>query len=271
MSTPLRPTRRLNSFSWLSATLCLLTAIVSAETPPASVYGMAYATVDENTLYIQGGIILPPLGGAAKLSNQFYSLDLTQDWNATSPPWKALPSPSQLAQISSQSMTVSPNRQTLTIWSIYPTLAVNYSLSSASSSPSSWTQVPLSVGLIVSGTGLQAATDPTTGLVYIPGAGPLNNNYMVRYSYLTGLSTLISIPLTLISVLDSYAFVWCQPRSTFLLFAGNFISVNSFFEFSPLTSQWSRLVSNNTWSFHGWNVSFRSNLSNTRRAISIIR
>jgi hypothetical protein len=247
MLTPLRLTRRLRSLSWHLAALYLFTATASAETPPASVYGMAYATVDENTLYVQGGIVLPLPGGSAKLSNQFYSLDLTQDWNATSPPWKALPSPPQLAQVTSQSMTVSPNRQTLTIWSIYPTLAVNYSLSGTPSSPSSWTQVPLSVGLIVSGAGLQAATDPTTGLVHIPGAGPFNNNYMVRYNFMTGLSTLISIPLTLVSALDSYAFVWCQPRRTFLLFAGNVSSVNSFFEFSPSMSQWSRLVIDKTW------------------------
>ncbi|KAF8947283.1 hypothetical protein BGZ47_009671 [Haplosporangium gracile] len=42
----------------------------------------------------------------------------------------------------------------------------------------SWTKGPLSAGLIISGAGLHAAADPTTGMVYIPGTGPLNFNYI---------------------------------------------------------------------------------------------
>ncbi|KAG9071504.1 hypothetical protein KI688_005716 [Linnemannia hyalina] len=183
---------------------------------------MAYTAIDESTLYIQGGIILPPPGGTAKITSQFYALDLTQDWNATSPPWKALTSPTTTAtQISSQSMTISPDRQTLTLWSVFPTVAVNYSITDAS-----WTKVPLSVGLVISGSGLRAASDPATGAVYIPGVGPLNSNYMVRYNYLTGLVTLINIPMALVPTLDSYSFVWCQPRKTYngtkmILFGGD--------------------------------------------------
>ncbi|KAF9120905.1 hypothetical protein BGX30_002890 [Mortierella sp. GBA39] len=207
---------------------------------PASTYGMAYTAIDESTLYIQGGIILPPPGGTAKITSQFYALDLTQDWNATSPPWKALTAPTTtVTQISSQSMTISPDRQTLTLWSVFPTAAVNYSIADAS-----WTKVPLSVGLAISGNSLRAASDPATGAVYIPGVGPLNTNYMVRYNYLTGLVTLISIPLALVPALDSYSFVWCQPRKSFLLFAGNVSNVNAFSEYSPSTSQWTQLKTN---------------------------
>ncbi|KAF9141053.1 hypothetical protein BG015_001416 [Linnemannia schmuckeri] len=212
--------------------------MISAQAP-ASTYGMAYATIDESTMYIQGGITLPPPGGTAKLTPQFYALDLTQDWNVTNPSWKALTPPSNaVSQISSQSMTVSPDRQTLTVWSVFPTVALNYSVSNAS-----WTKAPLSAGLIISGAGLHAATDPTTGAVYIPGTGPLNSNYMVRYNYVTGLINLINIPLTLVAALDHYSFVWCQPRKTFILFAGNASSVNAFSEYSPSTSQWTQLVS----------------------------
>ncbi|KAF9541110.1 hypothetical protein EC957_003391 [Mortierella hygrophila] len=190
--------------------------MASAQTP-ASTYGMAYTAIDESTLYIQGGIILPPPGGTAKITSQFYALDLTQDWNATSPPWKALTAPTTTAtQLSSQSMTFSPDRQTLTLWSVYPTVAVNYSITDAS-----WTKVPFSVGLVISGSGLRAASDPATGAVYIPGVGPLNANYMVRYSYLTGLVTLINIPLALVPVLDSYSFVWSYNGTKMILFGGD--------------------------------------------------
>ena len=241
MTTLLHPSCRLTPLSWFLGTLSFLIAMASAQAP-ASTYGMAYTTIDESTLYIQGGIILPPPGGTAKITSQFYALDLTQDWNATSPPWKALTAPIITAtQISSQSMTISPDRQTLTLWSVYPTVVLNYSIADAS-----WTKVPLSAGLIISGSGLRAATDPTTGAVYIPGVGPINTNYMVRYNYLTGLVTLINIPLSLVPVLDSYSFVWCQSRKSFLLFAGNVSSMNAFSEYSPSTSQWTQLVRHTT-------------------------
>lgn len=241
MMTLLHPSRRLSLLSLLLGTLSLLTAMASAQAP-ASTYGMAYTTIDESTFYIQGGIILPPPGGTAKIASQFYALDFTQDWNATSPPWKALTAPITVAtQISSQSITISPDRQTLTLWSVYPTVALNYSIADAS-----WTRVPLSAGLVISGIGLRAAADPTTGAVYIPGVGPLNTNYLVRYNYLTGLVTLINIPLALVPALDSYSFVWCQPRKSFLLFAGNVSSVNAFSEYSPSTGQWNQLVCHTT-------------------------
>lgn len=237
MIPTLHRSHRLSPLSWLLGTLSLLAAMASAQSP-ASTYGMAYTTIDESTLYIQGGIILPPPGGTAKIASQFYTLDLTQDWNATSPPWKALTPPTNVATtISSQSMTISPDRQTLTLWSVYPTVALNYSIADAS-----WTRVPLTAGQVISGSGLHAATDPATGMVYIPGAGSLSTNYLVRYNYLTGLTTLINIPMALVPVLDSYSFVWCQARKSFLLFAGNVSNVNAFSEYSPSTGQWTQLV-----------------------------
>ncbi|KAH7056317.1 hypothetical protein BKA57DRAFT_489127 [Linnemannia elongata] len=237
MIPTLHRSHRLSPLSWLLGTLSLLAAMASAQAP-ASTYGMAYTTIDESTLYIQGGIILPPPGGTAKIASQFYTLDLTQDWNATSPPWKALTPPTNVATtISSQSMTISPDRQTLTLWSVYPTVALNYSIADAS-----WTRVPLTAGQVISGSGLHAATDPATGMVYIPGAGSLSTNYLVRYNYLTGLTTLINIPMALVPVLDSYSFVWCQARKSFLLFAGNVSNVNAFSEYSPSTGQWTQLI-----------------------------
>lgn len=255
MMTLLHPSRRLSLLSWLMGTLSLLTVRASAQAP-SSTYGMAYTTIDESTLYIQGGIILPPPGGTVKIASQFYALDLTQDWNTTNPPWKVLTAPISGAatQFTSQSMTISPDRQTVTLWNVYPTVAANYSLTDAS-----WTRVPLSPSLIVSGNGIRAATDPTTGAVFIPGVGPFNTNYIVRYNYLNASVTLINIPLTLVTALDSYSFVWCQPRKSFLLFAGNVSGVNAFSEYSPSTNQWNQLVRHTTTIRHFSMSSFAAN------------
>ncbi|KAG0272680.1 hypothetical protein BGZ96_005226, partial [Linnemannia gamsii] len=72
---------------------------------------MAYATIDENTFYIQGGNIHPPPGGVVtKVTLQLFSLDLTQNWDAASAPWKRLAIPSSnLPQTYGHSMTVSPD------------------------------------------------------------------------------------------------------------------------------------------------------------------
>lgn len=76
MITLLRPALRFGVFTGTLATLGLLTSGAFAQGPFA-VFGMAYATVDEKMLYIQGGVILPP-NGSFEVTNQFYSLDLTQ-------------------------------------------------------------------------------------------------------------------------------------------------------------------------------------------------
>lgn len=235
-----RPTSRLGRLTWLMGTLCLLTATTLAQTPspPTSVYGMAYATIDENTFYIQGGVILPPPGGTVtQVTSQFYSLDLTQNWDAASPPWKQLTTPSNLPQTERHSMTVSPNRQTLSIWLTSPASIGNYSIKTGT-----WTPVPLSPNVSISGNSLHAVADPTTGLVYIPAAGLGSSNNMVRFSFVTGQTTLSDIPLRIVSATYAYAIAWCQPRNTFILFTGNTSTIVPFFEYNLASGQWFRMV-----------------------------
>lgn len=245
MLTLLRLASRLGRLIDLMGAFCLLTVITSAQGPISS-YGMAYATIDENTLYIHGGVNLQPGGGMTQLSSQFYSLDLTQNWDTSSPPWKVLPVPPltfSLSLSSHHSMTVSPNRQTLTLWSAFPVdTAANYSINTTA-----WSQVPLTTtslrGLQITGTGLHAATDPTTGLVYIPAAGFHNTNKMARFSFLTGESILIeSSPRFGVTAQNSYSFAWCQTRKSFILFSGDATIPAPFFEYSPRTNNWTILV-----------------------------
>ncbi|KAG0307046.1 hypothetical protein BGZ97_000527 [Linnemannia gamsii] len=200
---------------------------------------MAYATVDENTLYVHGGVTLPPPGGGGTSNDtsQFFSLDLTQNWDTSNPPWKELTPSPHPTRISRHSMTVSPNRQTLTIWSTYPNTAANYSISTAS-----WTPVPLTPGLLVFEIGLHAASDPTTGAVYIPGANILSDKMMAKLSFLTGMSTMIDLPPAIVTARDAYSFAWCQPRKSFILFMGSNATSTSFFEYKTATNKWTLLV-----------------------------
>lgn len=102
MPVPSHLPRQRRDLTWLWESLSLLSVMVSAQQGPVSAYGMAYTTVDDNTLYVQGGMTVPESGGLAYNTTQFYSLDLTQTgWDTLNPLWKALTYPASLASISS--------------------------------------------------------------------------------------------------------------------------------------------------------------------------
>ncbi|KAG9071522.1 hypothetical protein KI688_005734 [Linnemannia hyalina] len=96
---------------------CLLWSVVTAAGPQPA-YFSAYATVDESTFYIQGG---SNISNSRIIYDQFYSLDLTQSWNVTNPPWSALAVglvPARLKTVF-HSISLSSNRKTLTFWDMY--------------------------------------------------------------------------------------------------------------------------------------------------------
>ncbi|KAF9141054.1 hypothetical protein BG015_001417, partial [Linnemannia schmuckeri] len=190
---------------------------------------MAYATVDENTFYVHGGIRHQSLGGPM---TQFYALDLTQNWDTSNPPWREL-APAPYGSHSKHFITIPPDHQTLTIWSTGSLYSVfNYSIADAI-----WTRLS-TTGLAIFGTGFHAATDPTNGAVYVPAAGPYSNQKMSKFSFVTGSSTLIDVPPTLVAAQDGYSFAWCQTRKSFILFTGNTSTPKLFFEYLPSTGQW---------------------------------
>ncbi|KAK3812442.1 MAG: hypothetical protein J3R72DRAFT_480723 [Linnemannia gamsii] len=211
--------------------LCLQS--ISAQTPISVAY-MAYATVDENTFYVHGGSTVEVPERDDKIIPQFFSLDLTKSgWDTSSPPWTALTYPSNLATLSrpfAHSMSVSQDGKTLTTWFPYPAafLVANYSITS-----NTWTQVPFDMNMT---SFVRAATDPTTGTIYLP-AGIPNNT--IKYNFATGHSILESIPPTvdIFNSISMYSFVWCQFRKSFILFTGK-TNISSFFEYTPSTSQW---------------------------------
>ncbi|KAG0219630.1 hypothetical protein BGX33_001802 [Mortierella sp. NVP41] len=143
-------------------------------------------------------------------STQFYSLDLTQDWETSSPPWKSLKYPDSLATAYltyRHSLSVSPDNKVLTIWGpgMPAGFVANYNIQD-----DTWTPVtPIPAQMNTPSRSMQAATDPTTGLVYIPGG--YNNVSMAVYSFETKEFSPAPMPPGMNVEQRYYAFVWSQP------------------------------------------------------------
>ncbi|KAF9174146.1 hypothetical protein BGX21_007622 [Mortierella sp. AD011] len=215
----------------------LILAFVSAEAP-TPVSKMAYATVDESTLYVQMGI----LPGGTMSTNAFYSLDLQSNWNAANPPWKNLVSSSATQQAPSgfgPSMTVSANNQNLIIWGGFFSNISTYDIETGSWSVN--TQSPANSSPQM---GLKAVTDSSSGLVYIPSGANQGNN-MMEYNPTTGASRSLPMPSEFAGYgLAYYSVVWSTQRNSILLYGGHLITANysaneQLFEYKPSTSTWS--------------------------------
>ncbi|KAK3806503.1 MAG: hypothetical protein JOS17DRAFT_822898 [Linnemannia elongata] len=238
MHVTTRHPHQLLILAWLWVITFYLSAPVIAQ-PPLVTCCMAYNTIDESAFYIQGGSVDPGVT-ASSASIQFYSLDLTlPSWDTSNPPWKALPPPTgpiTLAPTFRHSMSVSPDRRTLTIFVPNgPGLISNFNIGEGS-----WTPVttPSPSQLMPVIYGAQAATDPTTGIVYIPPA--YSGAYLSIYAPSTGVVTTAPMPPVVAGGLSRHSFVWSQVRKTFILFGG-VLTTNYFSEYDPTTGKWTEL------------------------------
>ncbi|KAF9570323.1 hypothetical protein EC968_001988 [Mortierella alpina] len=226
-------------------TLLLLVTCLSALTFaqfPVSVTYMAYATIDEKTLYIQGGSVV-----SKDTTTQFFSLDLTQpSWDTSSPPWRLLTSgegQQSAPKTWGQSMTLSRDQQNLIVWNTFGTISIfNLATSTwAGSHP----LPPNSTDWI----GLKSITDPNTGYIYVP-SGSNNGASMTLYD--PARDTAIPLPSAPAAVMDRglqyYSLVWCSLRNSMLVYGGLINPGNApspfLIEFQPATSTWSRITLN---------------------------
>ncbi|OAQ22417.1 hypothetical protein K457DRAFT_26092 [Linnemannia elongata AG-77] len=199
--------------------LCSLLWSISAETSPKPAYFAAYVTVEEKTLYIQGGSNTSTTNIAY---DQFYSLDLTQSWNTSNPPWSELPTVSPVpAKLKTwgHSISLSRNQKTLTFWNLNDTIsyAVSFHLDT-----NSWEELPALPWLTErSGDyGLHTAvTDPRTDQVYIPGGA---GKGMLVYSPISKSSTVLEMERSAKNdtFWSAYSFVWSDARQSFLYSGG---------------------------------------------------
>ncbi|KAF9121789.1 hypothetical protein BGX30_002366 [Mortierella sp. GBA39] len=211
---------------------------------------MEYATRDETTLYIQGGT---PDNGLP-VSNQLYALDLTRpSWNTTNPPWSALSVGSglQASPITYlQSMVISKDQQSLSIWDTLGSISTYNITSNAWSNPAS---LPPSTKKV---TKLNAAMDPTSGLIYLPSgfeSGAVNVYAMMVYNPATRAALSLPMPSdeSTLAGLAYFSLVWSTARSSMLLYGGvsvvNFtVSTPSFFEFLPAAAMWAPVKTTGT-------------------------
>lgn len=265
-----------------SAMLCALVTLFAILCPiradaPGPVHSMAYATVDEKTLYIQGG----NPGQGAPLSNQFYSLDLTQsNWNAANPPWKILsPGAASLgaATAANHFMTVVDSGRSLMIWSIRDNgdnvtrsnEIVQYNISTSTwlmrfSSSRLGSYYSLYPNFTKSG-----ATDPATNLVYIPAVFQVDSGMAVydttniteatltnKYDSSATLAPMPP-PLVIGGVLTGHSTVWSEYRSSMLVYGGRYevpgsspttsslqtpVFSDQFLEYNPTQKNWAGVV-----------------------------
>ncbi|KAF9962762.1 hypothetical protein BGZ70_007902 [Mortierella alpina] len=200
------------------------------------VSNMAFATLDEKTLYIQGGFINQQLK-----SNQLFALDLTQQsWSATRPPWKPLnlgAGPQSAPSTSDHTMAVSKDKQRLIVSN--PSGAMStYNISSDSwLDPRILAQSPASTGIH------QAAMDPTTGYVYIP-SGSDNGASMMVYNPVDGTASTAPMPPAAGQQgLSFFGAAWSTVRQSIILYGGlDSAGMHShLLEYQPVNSRWVNL------------------------------
>ncbi|KAF9147864.1 Multiple epidermal growth factor-like domains protein 8 [Linnemannia schmuckeri] len=221
----------------LYAIVALFTFLGLVTAGPFPVHSMAYTTVDEKTLYIQGGDP-GPAGGI--FSNQFYALNLTQtNWNISSPPWIILGTGAGSGSAPTSAnhfMTVVDDGQSLMVWcssernkaAINSSRITKYKISSLT-----WLEQQDSGGTSAAFPGFakSGATDPETNLVYIPAVYEKDTGMTVYNITETAMSNKITLtstvasmppPLEIGRVLSGHSTVWSDYRKSLLVYGGRY-------------------------------------------------
>jgi hypothetical protein len=229
---------------------------------------MAYTTINEDKLIIQGGIdYQTPL-----LSNnvsQFMILDLTlKTWETANAPWSNVNSSVALPPAfttSFHSMSAAPDRQIVTIWdSASPGSVTDFNLTGKT-----WTSLTVPTQLQSSMKGLKAVTHPT-GTVYIPlgdrgvnmllwdpnrlstgagaaavGADPPTSSPDATAPSGNGAVSFETMPVAVEQGGTGYTWTWNNYRKTFILFGGRPGSNPTapyLHEYDPKTREWTVMV-----------------------------
>ncbi|KAG0257489.1 hypothetical protein BG011_003938 [Mortierella polycephala] len=217
---------------------------VSAQTPIATEH-MTYITLNGETLYVQGGA---DPSGFEGFTDQFFSLDLTRNWIASSPPWRAFTRASSSAPPPvtwGHSMTLSHDSQTVTLWDRKRSYKFNLKTMI-------WdTPLPLP-GNPNDEDSVRAVKDPGGEIVYIPNGG-VNGTNMAAYD---SVGNVLELPMPPPSIMRSevsgYSAVWSTLRGTMLLYGGsdsaaaNPQGIPFLVEYNPKTNIWSRVSTSGT-------------------------
>lgn len=221
---------------------------------PMAASAAAYTTIDERIFYVQGGFTAFSEKGQdtnMDLTDQFFSLDLTTNWTAANPPWKAIPanSPLRPPRTWGHSMTAIKANNDLLIWSTQDNLDSRAGIYSYSISNNFWepTVVPLPSSYN-DWYKLKAAADPQTNDVYLP-CGKGKGRLMAVYKTASSVGDELPMPPpeTLIVDVFGYTTIWSTFRNSMLLYGGVSFNLSRVFnpslvEFNPGNKTWARIV-----------------------------
>ncbi|KAF9905578.1 hypothetical protein EC991_001539 [Linnemannia zychae] len=208
---------------------------------------MAYITIDENILLVQGGVDPSDKNPASAntTSKQFFSLDLStsDSWNTASPPWTQLNLDGDSGPASyGHSLSMSPNHRNITVWD--QGNASSRGIWSYSLESQKWTKVADWPKELSTQGGLQAVAHPTSGQVYIPSGSNINDSGMLIYDPVRLMVKLAPNPPK-----DDdnplkwygYSFVWSEVRKSFLIIGGGGDVGPYFFEYALDDNNWREL------------------------------
>ncbi|KAF9144706.1 hypothetical protein BGX30_011727 [Mortierella sp. GBA39] len=227
------------SLTFVAATAILAT-FASAQTP-AGVTCMAYANLDEKTLYIQGGTGFQ--SNARYQTSYFIALDLTvSTWPTSNPPWLWPPMllNTNGPTSSCHSMAVAKDRGNLFIWDPYQKNAW-WTYNIGVKTWSNYT-IPLPT---TQQAGIRNGVDLNTGNVYIP-AGSSNGTQMVMNSPGSSPTPVTDMPTSLMPIpIIQESFVWSTYRNSFLHYGGKSIdgkTANPHLNEFSSTNSWAAVI-----------------------------
>ncbi|KAG0275332.1 hypothetical protein BGZ96_003829 [Linnemannia gamsii] len=146
------------------------TIVTMAQVTPAAVQDTAWARSGSDYL-VQGGYV--SVNGVSQyISSQFFALDLSTNWQVTSPPWRALSNGT--VSRSFYGVSLPTNQTFLTFKYMGPT---TYTITTYSVASNSWGLPQASTTGSASDVmdyGVKPVVDPTSGLVYIAGKTSMN-------------------------------------------------------------------------------------------------
>ncbi|KAF9081441.1 Multiple epidermal growth factor-like domains protein 8 [Mortierella sp. AD031] len=223
----------------LFSTLSTFGAHAQTNSAPTPVSGPAFART-ATRLYILGGN--PNFGNKGPPLSQFYSLDLSVPWNASTPAWTELSAGPPQAVFPA---TFSSDQKTMIVFHLQsPSTASRYDVTTGVWTPSA-AYLPANHFQ-----GISAVTDTNTGLVYMAaGYSTSLRNMLDVYDFATDTVTSSAMPApeTALAARAYYGNVWSQHRKSVLYFGGYNISVtpmdrlNIVTELATDSQKWSTL------------------------------
>ncbi|KAG0200731.1 hypothetical protein BGX33_010816 [Mortierella sp. NVP41] len=191
--------------------LLLLIAPTAAQNAPTPVTQLEYTSISDRTLFVRGGVAgLQPVV-------QFFSLDLTSLVTGTGKPtWKSLSTthPSKTDYSSQYGMSVTSDNTTL-LYISNESLITRYDIDANTWSPPQNTTNPYDPHSTFS-SGIRAVTDPSSGLVYIPGTARPDDVYVYNPAS-TESELRPRLPYADNSTLE-YNLAWNRLRGNMMLF-----------------------------------------------------